>query len=115
MTLVVETHRRCGQPEDCRSSGACATRLPPRASARRAACASGSGAHVGTRLLNAHAISLAAALPPVDYACEVGEFMRMYDDPFAGIEVVNGAIAIPDRIGCGVEPVGIERALAGAA
>jgi L-alanine-DL-glutamate epimerase-like enolase superfamily enzyme len=73
------------------------------------------GAHVGTRLLNAHAISLAAALPPVDYACEVGEFMRMYDDPFSGIEVVDGAITIPDRIGCGVEPVGVERKLAGAA
>ena len=41
----------------------------------------------------------------MDYACEVGEFMRMYDDPFTGIEVVDGAIAIPDRVGCGVEPV----------
>lgn len=64
------------------------------------------GAHVGTRLLNAHAISLAAALPLVNYACEVGEFMRMNDDPFTGIEVVGGSIAIPDRPGCGVEPVG---------
>ena len=75
------------------------------------------GAHVGTRLLNAHAIALAAALPPIDYACEVGEFMRMYGDPFAGIEVVDGAIAIPDRVGCGVEPVAaaIERKIAGAA
>src|SRR5215470_14239507 len=63
------------------------------------------GAHVGTRLLNAHAIALAAALPGIDYACEVGEFMRMYDDPFEGIDVVDGAIAIPDRVGCGVEPV----------
>lgn len=73
------------------------------------------GAHVGTRLLNAHAISLAAALPPIDYACEVGEFMRMYDDPFTGIDVVDGALAIPDRIGCGVEPVAAESKLAGAA
>ena len=74
------------------------------------------GAHVGTRLLNAHAIALAAALPPIDYACEVGEFMRMYDDPFTGIEVVDGHVTIPDRIGCGVEPVSIaERRLAGAA
>ena len=75
------------------------------------------GAHVGTRLLNAHAISLAAALPQADYACEVGEFMRMYDDPFAGIEVVDGAITVPDRIGCGVEPIAAAAAskLAGAA
>ena len=63
------------------------------------------GAHVGTRLLNAHAIHLAAALPQMDYACELGEFSRMYDDPFAGIEVVDGQLAVPDRPGCGVEPV----------
>ena len=63
------------------------------------------GAHVGTRLVNAHAIHLAAALPLMDYACELGEFSRMYDDPFAGIEVVDGMLAVPDRAGCGVEPV----------
>ena len=34
------------------------------------------GAHVGTRLLNAHALQLATALPDVDYACEIGEFAR---------------------------------------
>jgi L-alanine-DL-glutamate epimerase-like enolase superfamily enzyme len=74
------------------------------------------GAHVGTRLLNAHAIHLAAALRGVDYACEVGEFARMYGDPFGGIEVVDGMLAVPDRPGCGVEPVAAEhRRRAGAA
>ncbi len=63
------------------------------------------GAHVGTRLLNAHAIHLAAALPLMDYACELGEFSRMSNDPFAGIEVVDGVLTVPDRPGCGVEPV----------
>jgi L-alanine-DL-glutamate epimerase-like enolase superfamily enzyme len=63
------------------------------------------GAHVGSRLVNAHAIHLAAALPQLDYACELGEFSRMSDDPFAGIEVVDGMLAVPDRPGCGVEPV----------
>jgi L-alanine-DL-glutamate epimerase-like enolase superfamily enzyme len=63
------------------------------------------GAHVGTRLGNAHAIHLAAALPGVDYACELGEFTRMYNDPFAGLEVVDGALSVPDGPGCGVEPV----------
>jgi hypothetical protein len=29
----------------------------------------------------------------------------MFNDPFAGIEVVNGELAVPDAIGCGVEPV----------
>ena len=62
------------------------------------------GAHVGTRLLNAHAIHVAAALD-VDYACELGEFMRMYDDPFKGIDVVDGHISVPTGIGCGVTPV----------
>jgi hypothetical protein len=33
--------------------------------------------------------------------------MRMYDDPFTGIEVVDGAITVPDRVGCGVEPVAV--------
>jgi L-alanine-DL-glutamate epimerase-like enolase superfamily enzyme len=74
------------------------------------------GAHVGSRLLNAHAVHLAAALPQMDYACELGEFSRMDDDPFAGIEVVDGMLAVPDRPGCGVEPVagGRVNSLAGA-
>jgi L-alanine-DL-glutamate epimerase-like enolase superfamily enzyme len=63
------------------------------------------GAHVGTRLGNAHAIHLAAALPGVDYACELGEFTRMFNDPFAGLEVVNGMLTVPEGPGCGVEPV----------
>lgn len=63
------------------------------------------GAHVGTRLLNAHAIHLAAALPQVDYACELGEFARMFDDPFAGIDIEDGRLTVPDGPGCGVEPI----------
>jgi L-alanine-DL-glutamate epimerase-like enolase superfamily enzyme len=63
------------------------------------------GAHVGTRLVNAHAVHLAAALPQMDYACELGEFSRMLDDPFTGIEVVDGVLAVPDGPGCGVTPV----------
>jgi L-alanine-DL-glutamate epimerase-like enolase superfamily enzyme len=73
------------------------------------------GAHVGPRLVNAHALHLAAALPGVDYACELGEFTRMYDDPFAGIEVVDGVLTVPDGPGCGVEPVATTQKRAGAA
>src|SRR5207247_2722903 len=62
------------------------------------------GAHVGTRLGNAHAIHLAAALPGVDYACELGEFSRMHGDPFTGLEVTNGVLKVPEGPGCGVEP-----------
>ncbi len=64
------------------------------------------GAHVGTRLLNAHAVHLASALPQVDYACEVGEFARMSGDPFTGLEVKGGHVAVPEGVGCGVAPAG---------
>ena len=72
-------------------------------------CATGNvqyrfGAHVGSRLLNAHAMQLAAALPDVWYACEFGEFARLLDDPFEGIEVVDGIIHLPDGVGSGVHP-----------
>src|SRR5437764_8974303 len=40
------------------------------------------GAHVGTRLGNAHSIHPAAPVPGVDSACELGEFSRMCHDPF---------------------------------
>ena len=45
------------------------------------------GAAVGSRLLAAQALHLACALPGVDYACELGEFDRLLDDPFEGLEV----------------------------
>jgi L-alanine-DL-glutamate epimerase-like enolase superfamily enzyme len=73
------------------------------------------GAHVGTRLLNAHAVHLAVSLPGVTYACELGEFTRMFDDPFAGLEVVDGCIAVPDTVGCGVLPLAQENSGASAA
>jgi L-alanine-DL-glutamate epimerase-like enolase superfamily enzyme len=73
------------------------------------------GAHVGTQLGNAHAINLAAALPGVDYACELGEFTRMYNDPFGGLKLVDGVITVPDGPGCGVEPVAVEARRAGMA
>ena len=63
------------------------------------------GAHVGTQLGNSFALHLATALPGVDYACELGEFTRMYNDPFAGLAVVDGHISVPDGPGCGVTPV----------
>ena len=62
------------------------------------------GAHVGTRLLNAHALHLACALPELEYACELGEFARMDGDPFEGVEVVNGQVSLPAGPGAGVTP-----------
>lgn len=62
------------------------------------------GAAVGSRLLAAHALHMACALPGVSYACELGEFARLLDDPFTGLEVVDGMIHLSDEPGCGVRP-----------
>jgi L-alanine-DL-glutamate epimerase-like enolase superfamily enzyme len=60
------------------------------------------GAAVGSRLLAAHALHLACALPGVDYACELGEFDRLLDDPFTGLEVERGMLRLPAGPGAGV-------------
>lgn len=60
------------------------------------------GAAVGSRLLSATAMHLAAATPGIDYACELGEFDRLLDDPFEGIEIENGHLHLPAGAGCGV-------------
>lgn len=60
------------------------------------------GANVGSRLLAAHALHVAAALPNIDFACELAEFERLQNDPFEGIEVNNGELVVPDEIGTGV-------------
>jgi L-alanine-DL-glutamate epimerase-like enolase superfamily enzyme len=60
------------------------------------------GAAVGSRLLSAAAIHLACALPGVDYACELGEFERLLDDPFEGIEIKDGYLHLPTNVGAGV-------------
>ena len=60
------------------------------------------GAAIGPRLLAAHALHLACALPGVSYACELGEFARLLDDKFKGIEVVNGELLVPHVPGSGV-------------
>jgi len=60
------------------------------------------GAAVGSRLLSAQAMHLAAALPGIAYACELGEFARLLDDPFEGIEIENGRLNLPEGVGSGV-------------
>jgi L-alanine-DL-glutamate epimerase-like enolase superfamily enzyme len=62
------------------------------------------GAHVGPRLLAAHAIHMAATLPGIWYTCELAEFDRLLDDPFEGIDVDNGLLRLPEAPGCGVQP-----------
>jgi hypothetical protein len=38
----------------------------------------------------------------VDYACELGEFDRLLDDPFTGLEVDAGLLRLPAGAGSGV-------------
>jgi len=68
------------------------------------------GAAVGSRLLSAQALHLACALPGVDYACELGEFDRLLDDPFTGLEVAEGMLRLPAGVGSGVSLIAAQNA-----
>jgi muconate cycloisomerase len=62
------------------------------------------GAAVGSQLLSGFAIHLACALPGCDYACELGEYARLLDDDFVGLEIADGRLTLPDGAGVGVRP-----------
>jgi L-alanine-DL-glutamate epimerase-like enolase superfamily enzyme len=64
------------------------------------------GAAVGPRLLAAQGLHLACALKGVTYACELGEFARLLDDRFEGLEVVDGELHLSDKPGSGVNWLG---------
>jgi L-alanine-DL-glutamate epimerase-like enolase superfamily enzyme len=64
------------------------------------------GAAVGPRLLSAHALHIACALGGVSYACELGEFARLLDDRFIGLEVQDGVLHLNDKPGTGVDFTG---------
>lgn len=70
------------------------------------------GAAVGSRILSAQALHLACALPGVDYACELGEFDRLLDDPFEGLEVEHGVLKLPGGAGSGVRLISKSERLA---
>ena len=63
------------------------------------------GAAVGSSLLAAHGMHLAAALSGVDYACELGEHERLLNDPFEGFEIVKGRAKLPKGVGTGMRLV----------
>jgi L-Ala-D/L-Glu epimerase len=62
------------------------------------------GAHVGPMLLAAHAMQLAAALPGIWYASELSEFDGLAEDPWEGLDLVDGVLRLSDAVGCGVTP-----------
>ena len=69
---------------------------------REAGIACRLGAHVGSRLLAAAALHVAAATPEVGDVAELGEFARLRGDPAEGIEVEGGMLRVPDGPGLGV-------------
>ena len=60
------------------------------------------GAHSGPRLLAAHAVNLAAALPAIWYNCELTLFEDLAEDPWEGLTVTDGVLKLPQAPGCGV-------------
>jgi L-alanine-DL-glutamate epimerase-like enolase superfamily enzyme len=67
------------------------------------------GAAFGPQLHAAQALHLAAALPGLCYACELSEFGGLYDDPFDGLEMRDGALVVPDTPGSGVTYQGAKK------
>jgi L-alanine-DL-glutamate epimerase-like enolase superfamily enzyme len=60
------------------------------------------GAAVGSRIVNAACMHYIAATPNVGYACEVGEFARLLNDPAEGLEIEGGVLRVPHGPGLGV-------------
>ena len=47
----------------------------------------------------AHAAAVISTLP---YACEMSEHLQLQDDPFTPVTVIEGVVAVPAGVGCGV-------------
>lgn len=60
------------------------------------------GAAVGSRIVNAACMHFIASTPNIDYACEVGEFARLLNDPATGLEVERGTLRVSSGPGLGV-------------
>jgi L-alanine-DL-glutamate epimerase-like enolase superfamily enzyme len=61
------------------------------------------GMSTATRVAAAMDMHLIAAIPNIDFACEVGEFARMESDPTEGLEIVNGKLRVSHEPGLGVQ------------
>ena len=60
------------------------------------------GAAVGSRIVNAACMHFVASTSNIDYACELGEFERLLDDPAEGLEIERGELRVPREAGLGV-------------
>lgn len=60
------------------------------------------GATFGPQLYVAQGLHVAAALANLDLPCELAEFDHIFDDPYEGLHILDGAIAVPEGAGSGV-------------
>ena len=58
----------------------------------------------GSRMLAAACMHFVAATENIEYACELGEFARLLNDPVDGLEVEGGVLKVPSSNGIGVKP-----------
>lgn len=56
----------------------------------------------GSRLLSAASMHFVASTENITYACELGEFSRILNDPAYDLEVENGMLKVPSAPGIGV-------------
>lgn len=61
------------------------------------------GASVGSRILAAAGMHFVASTENIGYACELGEFARLLNDPAEGLEVEKGKLRVPSGEGLGVQ------------
>ena len=61
------------------------------------------GALVGSRILTAAGMHFVASTSNIDYACELGEFSRLLNDPAEGMELIGGMGRVPSGVGLGVQ------------
>lgn len=60
------------------------------------------GTAFGPRLIAAQSAHLAASLPRISYPLELAEFEHLLNDPFEGLDVVQGRLPVPGGPGSGV-------------
>jgi len=56
----------------------------------------------GSRLSSAASMHFVAATENIAYACELGEFDRILNDPVSGLEIEKGMLKVPSSLGVGV-------------
>jgi len=58
---------------------------------------------VGSQIYSAACMHFVASAKKIDYACQLGEFVRFPNDPASGLEIKNGMLRVPHGPGLGIE------------